>query len=623
MGQSYQEGLQFQSVRQSNTTFSTRMYGLGSIQRGKWDATYRFSHEQIFNSSRTQNRFVQLIFQGSWRQYYQLSDQWALAGLVETEQFWSNQNQRHSLYLGTRYRPTPEIELTPMIGYSWDYRNQQWDHGISPSLQLLARKELLDGSLVQLQTYTRVKWIDPRMQQNLHGVASYGKQFNERAAIQLELLAGRNEMDNYRLGSVERILSDSLGATFQLSYQLSKAIQWRSANQFQRTSRYFRYEQWTAEKPEFNDFGFGQTHIFSQQHLSLTKRNWEGYFQWEYEYLGRIYEIENDLLVNDIQFLQLIEREKRKDYFRKRQSIDWKIAWRFHPKHRWTVRGNSRYLQFDTPSETNLDDHDELDQTVSTTLHNQWSRTFSTTYQLLGTIRRYAFLLGDRSQDNYTQRTLRMGFETDWQMLDNLRIQGQQWVYVTYHVKDFGDLGLTDRSTRNLESRLDLTWRPKPRVTATASLFRRETHVSYLNWDEFTETPLDTTVTYLMQNKWLFSPKSPSNKWAWQPSVGYKHFTQVRKSNTTMTNLDEILVPINLNIRNDQTGPETGAQLRIRGKGSLSASIWWQIQRLGYRYQEIENLSSLSSSYREENLLKPTIHFRPFFRAEANIALGK
>ena len=238
-------------------------------------------------------------------------------------------------------------------------------------------------------------------------------------------------------------------------------------------------------------------------------------------------------------------------------------------------------------------------------------------------MRQYAFLFRERSQDNYTQRTLRMEFDYRWQALDNLTISGEQYIYVTYNVKDFPDLNLTDRSTRNMESLMEIDYRPSRKLDSELKMYRKQIHVSYLNWDAFTETTLDTTTTWIIEQTNRIQLQLP-----WESSrlildVGYKHFTQTRFQNTSMNSLQNILTPINLHIRSHQTGPVTGFRWFHKKPAQIELSLWWQLQYQDFRYQELSKLSNLSTSYREEDLLKAKINFRPFIKLEVNLLLEK
>ncbi|TAE61261.1 MAG: hypothetical protein EAZ89_00770, partial [Bacteroidetes bacterium] len=447
------------------------------------------------------------------------------------------------------------------------------------------------------------------------------KTFSEVAAAALEVRGGSNQMDDYKSESVEQIKSDTASVRLSLSYRLKKRFYWESDNQGSFTRRRFDYALVSGSQAEFNNLRFLQTQLITRQKLSYSGRKLSGFFTYEYQYLGRGYELENSTELPEREYDRLLGREKQKDYYRRQVTMDLNLSYRPDRRHILILSGNNRYLQYDTPAEDNFDDHDELNYALNAEWRTAWSQRFSTRYRIIGGVRRYAFLFGERSQDNYTQRNLRLEFDYRWALLPNLSLRGEQWIYVVYNVKDFTDRNLTDRSNRAIESRLVADWRIGPRWDSDWSVYRKVMQLSYLNWQAFSETSLDTATTWIAEqtNHLDLLPKSRKNHLVLD--IGYKHLSQLRYLNTSMISLQFILTPINLHIRTHQSGPVTGIQMRIGKNSSLNASVWWQLQYTDYRYRQVESFTSLSASYKEELLQQKEVFFRPFVKLEARVAL--
>jgi hypothetical protein len=614
-------GLHLSISRQNNFTYSTRLDFRHRWEKERYRLELNFHHDNLYNSFRKTDPFVQLYIRTHIWQHFDLKPGLSLSSWIESDQFFNTGNQAHSIYLGTTWRPTDWLEFTPLIGYSWDYRSQILDQGLSPALLFQAQYQWENGLQMESRVLARNKFIHPRLQRNVMVQSQWSSKFSQDASLAFSLRGGSNQMDNYTLGSIKQIKADTIGGALDLQYQLVKGLFWESHNQLNLTRRQFDYGLFTAAEAEFNDLSFNQLDIYTRQKLSTVGKKFDAYFVYEYQNLGRRYELENSMELPNVEFTRLREREQQKDYFRNQISMDLRLNYRLNERHALTLTGNNRYLQYDTPSEDNFDDHDELNYGLSLEGRSRWSKGFSTRYELLAGVRRYAFLYQERSQDNYTQHNLRMEFQYDWQFLPAWRLSGQQFIYVTYNVKDFEDRNLTDRSTRNLESRLLLQYRPSRKWESNLSLYRKEIHVSYLNWDAFAETTLDTTTTYLAEwvNKWQL--KSPVENSALFLDLGYKHFSQLRLLNTSMVNLSNVLTPINLHIRNHQTGPTTGFRFRTPKPASISVWIWWQLQYQDFRFHEIDDFTTLSSNYREATLNEAKVNFRPFFRLELNVLL--
>jgi len=507
------------------------------------------------------------------------------------------------------------------LGYSWDFRDGRLDQGLSPALKVGIRHRWGDGLQTQTDVFVRYKDISPRQQRNIMLESLWAYEVGSIAQLSFGLKAGSNEIDDYRSGSVERIISDTLNPVLNLRYQLLDGLFWETENQLLLTRRSFLYEPFAANEAEFNSLSFGQTEFYTLQKLAFAKKKWRSYFSYEYQYIVRRYDLQNSLELSELDFERLREREKQKDYLRNLNSFEFMLDYQLSRRHNLRLQGSNRYLQYDTPSEDNFDDHDELNYSLGLEWKTRWSRKFQTRYKLGGQHRQYAFLFKERSQDNYTQRSLRLEFGYQWQPLKRLHIKGEQFIYVTYNVKDFEDRNRTDRSTRNLETRLEVNYRPTKKWDAELSFYRRETHVSYLNWELFTETTLDTNRIQILELNNAIQLKSPLKKTRLFVDAGYKHFVQSRLQNTAMLDLENRLVPINLRIRTIQTGPRTGFRLRMRGGAGIQATIWWQYQIQDFRFQEAERFLTLSASYRQQDLEQVKTAFRPFVNLRANLLI--
>lgn len=614
-------GLQLSFRRQNNFTYTTNLDIIYRLQREKYRMELNLHHDNLYNSRINGDAFLQVFFRTSLWQFYQVKPSLAVASWIESDQFLNSGNQRYSAYLGIEYKWKDALSITPMVGYSWDSRSMILDQGFSPALRLSAQYEWEDGLTMQTRALLRTKYISPRHQRNMSVLTQWGKTLNEVADFSFGLKAGSNQMDNYKAGSVEQIKSDTISPRINFRYRLLPWMYWNSDNELTFTRRQFDYQTFTATKPEFNDVGFDQWEFYTQQKLSFAKGKLNGSFNYEYLYLGRRYEIENSTELNPVEFERAEEREKEKDYLRKLTNLELYLSYQLNKRHTLSLNGRNRYLQYDTPVESNFDDHDELTYSLSGEWRSRWAKTFTTRYKLLGNVRRYAFLFRERSQDNYTQRSLRMEFHFKWNALKQLTLTGSQFIYVTYNVKDFLDRNFTDRSTRNLESRLEARYRHSSKANSEFSFYRKEIHVSYLNWDAFTETTLDTTRTYIIEHKSRLQLKSRWKSTAIFLDLGYKHFSQTRYFNTSMISLDNLFVPINLHTRNFQTGPQTGFRVRRKNPASIELNVWWQIQYQDNIYQEIDQLTSVSASFREDKLIQDVSRFRPFIKLSLNWAL--
>ncbi len=613
-----QPDIQLNIRRQNNFSYHSKV--LFNLQRSKgpYELDIKLSHDNILNTSRQQDQFVQAFIHASVWQYYRLSPKLKAATWIEYDHFLTNNNFRLSTYGGLTYTPFPQLQLTPLLGFSWDQRSMILDRGFSPALMIASQHSWSDGLNMRTQLFARTKNLAPRQQRNLSIRSEWTRSFAPYADLAFQLRGGSSEIDDYRANMIERILSDTLNPQLRLRYQFQPNLYWDSENTLSLTQRQFKYDLFENQALTRNDLSFAQSELFSRQKLSYGNKRFGASFLYEYQSLNRRYELENTLELTRNAFEQQLNRERQKDFIRELNKLEVQINYQIHPRHGLKLIGSNRYLTYDTPSENNFDDHDELNYGLNTEWRAQWSKNFSTAYRVLGNVRKYAFLFGERSQDNYTQYSLRMEFDYQWQPLNKVRVKGSQYVYVSYNVKDFEDFNRTDRSTRNLETHLTMNAQPQKKWEMELNLYRRETHVSYINWEAFTETTLDTTTTYNISYTNTLQIKSPWENIRLFLDMGYQHLSLSRKFNTSMTNLSNILVPINLQTRTFQTGPRTGFNLFRRNPASIQVNVWWQLQYQDNLFQEIPAFTSLSASFREEALRKVRRDFRPFFNLRLN-----
>ena len=283
------------------------------------------------------------------------------------------------------------------------------DQGITPALLLRTEYTWPDGLSMRTRLFARSKYIRPRHHRNVSFASFWHKAIEEYADISFGFLAGSNEVDNYRSSSIEKIKSDTLMPMLQLRYRISPNLYWDSDNRLTMSVRNLDYQPYQGSDAEFNDLKFNQLDVFTRQRLSYAHKKIRSYFTYEYQYLDRRYELDNSLELPEPEYEKLLNREKQKDYFRSQSYAEFVGEYQYNPRHLFRLSANNRYIQYDTPSETNYDDHDELSIGLSTEWKARWSRGFSTAYRLIGNSRQYAFLFKERSQDNYTQYSLQNG----------------------------------------------------------------------------------------------------------------------------------------------------------------------------------------------------------------------
>ncbi len=444
--------------RQNDFTFSTNLSTWNQVKRGRYTMDFKLSHSNIYNTTRDEGKLVQFYVHSDIWQYFKLKKRLDAASWIETDQYVQNQNEKISLYGGVRYRPWPFLEVTPLLGYTWDTRSAilgtstpttRVDHGITPALFIKSEHEFPDSLAMQTVLVARYKDINPRRQHNFIFQQEWRKLFEEGVTLGTGVRAGSHELDDYQATSVKRILSDSIMPYLELGYAFAPGLDWRSQNSLMLHRRRFLFQNLASEIPVENDLTISGLEISSIQSLQWVKGKFRTSASYEFMYSSRSYALTNNTELNPNDFESREELEKQKDFLKNYQKIVLMVQKPLGKKHLLETRLTNQYLQYDTPSDQNFDDRDELSWIGAGKWRTKWTKRFFTSFDLQGNYRHYAFLLKEKSQDNYIQRAIRLDFNFNWDITKHLRLEGQQSIYVTYNVKDFVDYNKTDRSTRN------------------------------------------------------------------------------------------------------------------------------------------------------------------------------
>lgn len=611
-----QQGLRLTVARQNATTFSSSVDYADTLQKGNYQGIIYLHHDHLLSTNVGNNpTFIQLYLRSDILQFYTLKKlPIKLASWIESDQYLMAGNQRVSAYGGVQCQPLPGLQLMPLLGYSLDQRGGQFDRGFSPALRGSYRYQQ-GGLEANSNLFLRTKYIAPRYQHNILSDSRLVQVFNENARIETSLRLSSNQMEDYKRSSIEKIRADTILPTFILYYVPYKKFKWQSEISTAVTRRSFRYARPDGGLPEFNTLAFNQSYVRLRQEAALELKRIQAQGSYLYEQTLRRYSLANDLGLGTQTFKRLEEQEQLKDFVQRLFQTDLSLRMQAGHRHSFDLTYQNRYIQYDTPSEANYDDHDELSHTGLLLWNSKWRSNLSTTWKLQTSLRHYVFLFAQRTQENYTQRNLRLEFNYTWKPISKLSILGEQFIYVTYNVKDFPDYTFTNRSTRTLENRIKANYQFHKRLNSSIMIYRKEIRASYLNWEKFAETPLDTALFVIAE--WLWNGQ-PLKKVRIETSFGYRHFVQWRYQNTSMTALSGGLKTINLHIGTAQTGPVTALRWQ-RFPHSVSCEVWWQWQRQQAQYSPIAGAATSGASWREADLQPKAFVLKPFVQLQLNV----
>jgi hypothetical protein len=153
------------------------------------------------------------------------------------------------------------------------------------------------------------------------------------------------------------------------------------------------------------------------------------------------------------------------------------------------------------------------------------------------------------------------------------------------------------------------------------SIDHKVLHLSYLNWDKFSETTLDSTYFTTIKFEQKLPLSKNSKNWQTNVLAGYKYFSQVKHQNSGMYTLDNVYQNINLRNYNIQNGPYFSLFLNSKKNSSLMMNIWFQTQIVKFKYRNTGGQFVPAVPYKEEDLMKSSKVFRPFVECLLNFSL--
>lgn len=600
--------LDIRHIRQNNFTWYTRQELAFSFSHRRYSLEISQVHDQVFNSTRKQDPFVQLYFKANAWNRLEIRPSVHLVQFTELDMYLNNRNEKLALYGGLRWQPINGMQITPLLGYAWDTRQGVTDQGFSPGL--LTSIQLNPGNKINISVFSwaRTKFISPRIQKNIVVLPVVTYDPNAYVSILGSARYGSHELDDYSGNSIQRIRTDSTSVTGGIRYALTSTLSCAFRGTAQQSRRRFDYERYQTTTPEFNNLSYAEG--LGEGSADLLYRN--HYLRVKYEYLFRVeertYSLQNNLGSIEPVFRQQLEREQMKDYRRRyhqnRIELDVKRV-----RHNLGFVYTNQYLMYDTPSELNVDDHDELNHIGNVYWWFRAGDTWNMQTTFSGSWRKYAFLFSEKSGDNYTQRTLRLDQTIDWKPDFGFKILVSNAIYVTYNVKDYLDLNLTDRSTRNLENMVEARVPVFRNVYVTGFGFRKEIRQSYLNWREFSETTLDTLILVTLDVRVGY--RLGQQKQGMSIELGYRYFRQNRRQHESMNNYSNVILPVSIKRILLQMGP--ALSLKFSGhRLSGVATVWMQHQRNLQKYRITGTEPAPGVVVEQRDLDVRTAIWRPF-----------
>jgi hypothetical protein len=279
-------------------------------------------------------------------------------------------------------------------------------------------------------------------------------------------------------------------------------------------------------------------------------------------------------------------------------------------------------LRYNTP-EINVDDRDEQTFALRVTAKHRVSPWLDVGLTMAGEAYHNVYLFGERSAENNWRRSLRLLPEITWQPSPDFVLRNAMFIRANYTVYDFQVPGRlnADQAAREYGFRSRFEYQFLPSWFLEVEGARSELRIGRLQWQSFTETPIDTLISYESEitlskklgqlkistgirsfRKIDFLPQATTTIIITDPSTGDRTFTRLAPG---------ILVT-------QQLGPLVQLMLPLSSNNELYIDGWFQQQkartRLYTEYPEEFRDEFLARERRYARISYPNLTMRARFR---------
>ena len=620
-----------ESMRQGINTFSFSTRADYRFQHGKsgyFEA--QTGQYAIYNRALQQNPF---ITQNVWNRvaYHKALLPW-LSWHNEAWQFsyFANETRIAQFQSKIRYhlvrRRLHHLYAEGAGGWANDKRLSNNNTGLKAEITMAYEGLSTDsGTAFRLSGFASRIQLAPRQNQRMFANGGVVRDFPGGGLLALEGAFLQSKVEDFLGADIQSIVSDTAQVRVRLRIPVAKGIFFSTENELMTPNRAFFYRSKETGN-ESRNVRYFQDEYQSLNSIRLQRKRIQLNLSLESKLRNRTYDILNRLNPKDpnfqaelITFNQKLRDERIKDI--REQSTTWNFDGRFRANRNHSFRVNyvAQLLRVDTRSELNNQDRDEI--LYASEASHDWTLPsgFRLTNKLSGSYRHLIFIEASQSSENYIDRILRWEPSVRWSNR-NFTLTSQMGIWATYQVRDFASQQDKNRSNRVLIFNHILDTKLSQRWHVLSEGLRRENRLSQLNWERFSESPIDTVIIHDLacRLQWTFSGKKAN----WGIQAGYRAFWQVRKSKGNLADPGVGSVLIFLKSYFLQQGPQFKFHVSANEKLRFQGEFWLQRSSQYFRYRR--SLGGFAgTTFSPEQLAQREDRWLPFFSIQGVWLLKK
>lgn len=440
----------------------------------------------------------------------------------------------HTLLTGLAFYPFDALSVTPMGGYRWDTQGGLHDRGGVIGLEAELLPIDLDGYRFSGSGRLRRDAVDPRILENHAAQLGIYRPFGPFSldSLDISFLQTRREFYSRGDSAIESRTDRSFSLANLLAYEVARNLTTtifvnignRMLDRDERPLLDAAYSPTTfdtqIEEFRLDTYLQAAFHSADNETSALVRL---GYSERSEAHRAKA----PDRMPPNIGVLfgERNKQEQTKDNLARRVALTGGLATPLFSSTGLFLTGSAGILRYDTPSELNFEDRDELLIAVSLGLRQSFSRSLEAVLTLDGTMSHLVYLLKERSANNNFNRVLRLAPRTSWRPVSWFSTTNAFEVLANYTIYDFEQQVALVRSFSYRQfSWIDSTQVEfTPRVGLDFFTYLKLYERGLLKWDEFRERTENSYVDRTLSMQLRFAPDQST-----VVAVGLRYFSQSR-----------------------------------------------------------------------------------------------
>ena len=502
--------------------------------------------------------------------------------LSDNQTIGISEASNHTFLGGIHYEFHPGFRIDPMVGVRFDNQSGEQDRGIS--YQVAAETDRFDFGGYRMKLFGKFSQdhLHPRHAESDTLTFHVNKVFFEETRNGFQAQFRRLRRDFYfpidaNLGealklrnNIESRTENVFSVVDTLYYKVSRKFTIGISGQiFDRSvEKEIRYRSITPPVDPLNDTEIEEFRLQGQ--VRLTYRFSERLFTGvrfgvserdEHHRLRPIAGVERTIVD------ERSRQERRKDNTARRSTVAANLAWTISPSDTVLLSGSGGLLRYDTPSELNSDDRDELLFVFNATTFHTLSPYLRVRLSATVNLNHVVYVFAARSANNNWNRVWKLSPRIEYKPSDRLSTVNTFEVLANYTVYDFEEQVFSVRSFSFRQfAFIDSTlYRFTERLGVFFGVHVKLYERGELKWKEFVERPVNyfEDKTFAVQLRFMGGPRMYF-------SAGIRYFSQLRfVYSGRVRDLEKTV---------KSYGPTTTIVWTAGGRTQLSVNGWYEFQ---------------------------------------------